>query len=113
MGLKKYNKNWKVQFEFDSNTSSEHRRIWWRVVPTELPLLKRWFSNDWNELYHAYKWVGGTDKLYSIDEYYKDVAPMKTVGDVLEYLNKQDVILQERHEKRIKAHEIWPDKKID
>lgn len=113
MALKKYNKNWEVEFQFDSNTSSVYRRIWWRVKPSELPLLKRLFLNEWNELYHAYKWAGGTDKIYSIDEYYEDIAPMKTVGDVLEYLNKQDVIVQERHEIQIKKHEIWPDRKID
>lgn len=111
--MKVYNKNWKVEFQFDSNTSSDYRRIWWRVKPSELPLLKRLFSNEWNKLYRAYKWVGGTSYLYSIDDYYKDIAPMKTVGDVLEYLTKQDVIIQERHEKSIKEHEIWPDRKID
>lgn len=107
--MKWYDRNWKVQYMLDSSTSSDYRRVWWRVLPSELPLLKRWFCNGWNEMFHAYSYFSGTSQFFSRKNYYEEIRPMNTVGEVLDYLRKQKVIIEDRHDRRLNNHEIWPD----
>lgn len=107
--MKWYDRDWQVQYMLDSNTHLDYRRIWWRVLPSELPILKRWFFNQWNEMFHAYKYIGGRSESFTKDEYYNVIRPMKTVGEVLDYLRKQKVIIEERHDRKLNKHEIWPD----
>jgi len=111
--MKKYNKNWKVEFCLDSNPKSDYRGVFWRVLPSELSVFRRLFLNDWSKVYRAYKWLEGKSYLYSIEDYYKEIVPLKTIGDLFEYLDKQDVIIQEIHDKKVKEHEIWPDSKYE
>ena len=112
----KFNRDLKVEITLDDRPYSDYRAVFYRVVPSELPLFKRWFCNPWRQFYHGLKLFSGTFDRYDKDRYYNEVAVLKTWGDVCDYLKEQDEIIgrsgkewEKERAKRIKNHEMWPD----
>jgi hypothetical protein len=64
----------------------------------------------------ALKILGGTIDRFSLDEYQKYILPLKTIGDVQDYLETQKRIgdarteyLEKKKRERIEKGEEWPD----
>lgn len=113
----KYNINYKVEFKTKKTYyGSSIRNIYYRIVPSELPFWKRIFFNPWTEIYKAYYSIGGFKDGFSCEEYYKEIFPLKTFGDVCDYLKKQHEISQKNEikcliekQKQIEKGKCWPD----
>lgn len=89
--VKKYNPEWKVEFSSEELTSPyKNRYLFYRIVPSELPLINRIFCNEWHKLYHSYSCINGRDFLFDVNEYYELIKPLKTLGEVKNFLRKQE-----------------------
>lgn len=98
----------KVEFRTEKSFDNE-RRVYYRIVPSELPLLQRWFHNDWELLYHRYKYIDLIKEHYDPKEYIQEVLPLTTYGDVRRYLEETDKIIRKQRIEKLKNGDIWPD----
>lgn len=85
------------------------RYFYYRIKPSELPFWKRWFFNPWRQMFHAFSSIDGYNYLYDPKQFRNELLPLKTFGDVCNYLSKQRAIIQERHNQRVQRGETWPD----
>lgn len=86
-----------------------HRFYYYRIKPSELPLWRRWFHNPWRRVFHSYESIDGYKFSYTPKEYAYELLPLKTFGDMCEYLERHRKIIDEAHLRRIQSGEIWPD----
>lgn len=113
----KYSKGLKVEIKLDNNPYANYREVYYRIAPSDIPPIRRWFCNPWKKFYHGLTLFSGAFYLYDIDRYYTEIANrIKTWGDVCDYLKNQDEIIEkskrewrEIHDEKLKNHEIWPD----
>lgn len=114
----RYPTNSKVEFKTASllKLRRDNRKIYYRIVPSELGFFKRIFCNPWRQLYHAFTYVKGANIFYTVKEYNEEIKPLKTFGDVCDYLKEQNLIIEKTSEKLYKEHleavangEEWPD----
>ena len=109
----KCNVNTKIEFILgDRIRHTGLRRVYYRAVPSELPLLKRIFCG-WMS-YPMFQ-CGKSDKSYhlyeafNLDEFHELSEKLKTWGDVCDYLEEQKRLAREKHDKLLKNGAIWPD----
>lgn len=114
----KYDVNFKIQIKTEPlSYLNKHRYIKYRIVPSELPWWKRnSLFNPWRELIRGLSYTGGTSDLFDLEDYRMLIFPLKTFGDVCEYLKEQKKIgseAQRRNERsrkiKIEKGEEWPD----
>lgn len=107
----KHDKDYKIELSYESFHYDDYRYFWYRIVPSELPLFKRLFRNEWKPLYH-FKQLGAftVNHIYTIDEYHDELAGLKTLGDVRRYLDVQDDLKDAAHKKAVENRDIWPDR---
>lgn len=107
----KYKDEYKVEFRTESYDygGKKERYVYYRIVPSELPLLRRWFSNPWMSMYRPYKWVADFDYRYEVKEYMDEILPLKTYGDVRRYLEAAKSTVRKRKLEQVANGEIWPD----
>lgn len=106
----KYPANARVQFTTENlGVNSGSRYVYYRIYPKDLSIFKRWFHNPWRKMYHAFDYLAGKNSLYSPKEYMKDIAPLKTLSDVYDYLLKQKSIIDNRYKKEVLSGDRWPD----
>lgn len=92
----KFERNLKVQYKSEKCGTSNKRYLLYRFVPSELPLWKRIFCNDWRYIYNcAYTWKTKADEiddllgmLFSYDEAVEFIEKHQTFGEVADFLNK-------------------------
>lgn len=104
-----YRTDLKIEYCYENCLAGPGRYFYYRIKPSELPFWKRWFFNPWRQMFHAYKWLGGYNYLYKPIDYQNELLPLKTFGDVCNYLSKQRAIIEERHNQRVQRGEAWPD----
>ena len=93
----KYNLSNKVIFKTKPLTiKSEYRHVYYKIEPSELPWFKRTFCNPWRLMFHSYRCYVGTNELFSSDDYREEIKPLKTFGEVSNYLQSQLDIVQEK-----------------
>ena len=114
----KHDKDYKIQLRYEGFHFGEYRFYWYRIAPSELSLFDRLFNNKWKILYHYrhpyFLWdfkpsMESANFLYTKDDYYNELAGLKTLSDVREYLNKQDELEDAAKKEALKKREIWPD----
>jgi len=99
----------KVEFKTE-NTYRRERCVYYRIVPSELPLLQRLFCNPWTTLYHANsRYSTSVSESYTSREYVQEVLQLKTYGDVRRYLENADKIVRKAKVEQLEKGEIWPD----
>jgi hypothetical protein len=98
----------KVEFRTEKYFDNK-RRVYYRIVPSELPFWKRWFHNDWEPLYHRYEYIDSIKEHYDPKEYAQEVLPLTTYGDVRRYLEETDKIVRKQRIEKLKNGDIWPD----
>ena len=111
------NRGRKIEFKTEScQYFRDGRRIFYRIVPDELGWWERKYSNQWAPLYRALKYIGGMTDVFSLEDYKEMVFPLKTYGDVVDFLAKQKEIGERRskeieasRQERIARGEEWPD----
>jgi hypothetical protein len=102
---------YKVEFTSYSYHFDDYRMFTYRVVPSELSLLKRLFWNATLDLYHCRRDYNRAvrESTFSKEEYYNTVHNMHTLGDVKKYLAEQDALIEAENNRLKKAHKLWPD----
>lgn len=107
----KYKDEYKVEFKTVpvEYVAGSRRYIYYRIVPYQLSLLQRWFSNPWQQLYKPLAFVDAFSFEYSPKEYQDEVVPLKTYGDVRKYLVEARLAIKKRRAEKIEKCEIWPD----
>ena len=108
----KYNLSNKVIFKTKVNPYSvDGRYVLYKIEPSELNWFKRTFCNPWREMFRAYYNFPGFCNLFDVNQFSKYIAPLKTFGDVSDYLASQiDIEKRIREEldlKWLNAKEIW------
>ena len=112
------NKDKKVEFKTEKIPSSagNTRRIFYRIKPSELSWWKRKYCNPWTRMYRALKFVGGTVNIFEFQDYHDLIFPLKTYGEVIDFLAEQKNIGDETEaelnasmRERIERGEEWPD----
>ena len=108
----KYNLSNKVIFTTKVNPySADSRYVFYKIEPSELNWFKRTFCNPWREMLRAYKFFPGFTGMFDVNTFSKDIVPLKTFGDVNNYLASQIDIEKRIHEKSdlewINAKERW------
>jgi hypothetical protein len=103
-----YKDEYKVQF-MTREYYDDKRHVFWRIEPSELPLLQRLFRNPWRQLYRAYSYIDDYDYCYDAKEYMKEVTPLKTYGDVRKYMESAHIMIRKRRLQKIEKGEMWPD----
>lgn len=90
-----YNVNHLVEFTTDKPYSEcTCRTVHYRIIPNQLPWWKRnLIFNPWRSLYLGES-SGNCEAYFSKREFMTYVKPMKTLGDVLTFLKKQNEIIQ-------------------
>ena len=91
--------------------TSNYRYIYWKIKPSALPLFRRLFNNPWRRFQRALDYLNLVNPNYNVNQYYNEIAPLKTYGDAVRYQEKQYEIVAERKrenaEKRDRTE--WPD----
>lgn len=112
----KYNRNLKIELILDDNPYDDYRTVYYRIVPSELPFLKRLFCNDTRQVFHSYKYYAGKSYLFGKKEFYWLVKNVKTFGDMCDYLRKEQEIIDRNNamkkketQKLIAEEKVWPD----
>lgn len=87
----KYDRNWKVQKTTSVLYSGcEYREVFYRILPSELPLLKRIFCrNPWRKFYYAMSATPTLGFYFDAKEYNTILKKLTTFGEVLDYLSKE------------------------
>ena len=104
-----YRTDLKIEYCYENCGGYGSRYFYYRIKPSELPFWKRWFFNPWRQVFHADKLCDGYNYHYKPLEYQNELLPLKTFGDVCNYLSKQREIIEERHNQRVENGETWPD----
>ena len=98
----KYKLHSKVIFTTKVNPySMDSRHVFYKIEPSELNWFKRTFCNPWRRMFRAYKSFPGFNDLFDVNTFSKDIVPLKTFGDVSNYLTSQIDI-----EKRIREQSV-------
>lgn len=107
----KYDRNWKVQTATsDWDSGCEYREVFYRILPSELPLLKRIFCrNPWRKFYYAMCTQPTFGHYYSAKDYNTILKKLTTFGEVLDYLSKESKKQKERYAEAMEKGEIWGD----
>ena len=105
----KYKDEYKIEFELRKGAFDDQRYVFFRIVPSELPLLQRWFGNPWIQLYRDYKYVTAFKYTYDAKEYQEEVVPLKTYGDARRYINDARMRVRKKKLKEVERGERWPD----
>ena len=102
----KFDRNLKVEYKSQKLTiPSENRYLLYRIVPSELPLWKRWFCNEWryayNDIYYSLNSVKNIDDLFkylfSYEEAVEFINTYKTYGELADFLNSLYKKAKERY----------------
>ena len=110
--MKKFkNKNYRVQFKTESAYGpGNKRKVFYRVVPSELNLWDKIFNNKWTELFHpSEKALLGFTFLYTPDEYRREIDGMHWLSQVEEYLESTRVEISRIKTAKYFRGEIWYD----
>lgn len=107
----KYNKNWKVQTATsDWGRGCEYREVFYRILPSELPLLKRIFCrNPWRKFYYAMSAIPSLGYCFSAKDYKNILKKLVTFGEVQDYLSKEKEKQRKLYKKALEKGEIWGD----
>ena len=105
----KYRTDLKIEYCHEKCSGSGSRYFYYRIKPSELPLWKRWFFNPWRRIYHAFSYMDGYNYLFNPREFRDELLPLKTFGDMCDYLRKHKAIIEERHWRKVQNGEKWPD----
>lgn len=105
----KYRTDLKIEYCQEKCGNHGSRYFYYRIKPSELPFWKRWFFNPWRRIFHAYEVIDGYNYLFDPMEYRDEILPLNTFGDMCNYLNRQEQIIQDRHWRRVQRGEAWPD----
>ena len=104
----------KVEFK-TKKAFSNCREVYYRIAPSELKWWERLF-NPWRQMYRALKFVGGICEVFELKNYHDLVFPLKTYGDVVNFLAEQERLGNEaetrinaRIQEKIAKGEEWPD----
>ena len=83
--------NRKVEFstEITMNGHSQFRKVYWRIVPSELNWWDRKFHNRWHKMWWYYKDGNYTD-LFSVEEFKFMRSSISTVSDVEKWEEEGD-----------------------
>lgn len=105
----KSKRDYKVEYKTEY-VSTDLRWVYYRVVPSELPLLKRIFRNPWKRMFHPHSggWPG-FKMVYRPQEFLNEVSPLKTLGEVEDYLSRNRAEIESIREEGIRNGTIWPD----
>ena len=111
------NKDKKVEFKTEKiSPRIDSRRIFYRIIPSELSWWKRKYCNSWAPMYHTTKFVGGTVNIFELQDYQDLIFPLKTYGEVIDFLAEQkeaadklEAELEAYRKERIARGEEWPD----
>ena len=98
-----------LKIEYGTEKCGNSRYVYYRIKPSELPFWKRWFFNPWRQMFHAFNRIDGYNHLYDAHQFHNELLPLKTFGDVCNYLSKEKAIIDERHYQRVQRGETWPD----
>lgn len=111
-----YDRNAKIELILDYNPWYDFRTVYYRIVPSELPLLQRLFFNQTKQVYHSYTHREGVCYLFDKKEYYELARKVKTYGDMCDYLAEEQVkidklnaLRREELKKLISEEKEWPD----
>lgn len=97
--------DYKVEFGGDENRDC--RRIYYRMVPSQLTWWQQWFCNPWHQFYHA---QGNTlSQWFTIEQFWKDIKPITTVRDAIEYNNNQNAVVKGKRDMLVKKGWLWPE----
>ena len=112
----KYNRDAKIEIILDQDPRAELRKVYYRIVPSELPLLQRLFFNQTKQVYHSYTYTDGVSHFFNKKEYYELTRKVKTYGDMCDYLAKERVKIDKLNalkrkelERLIAEEKEWPD----
>lgn len=105
MRIGNYSDNTPVQISYGDGYI--YRQVYYRIQPSELPLITRIFRNPWHPFRRA---VNGTwDCYYSAEIYNKCISKIKTLGDVRKYFEEEYTIFRKYTE--CYGDQLWPDEK--
>ena len=105
-----YNENWKIVKKYEQYAYGICRYFYWKVDPKELKGLSLWqrlFGNRWIRFRRAI-YDGNMTPIYRPDTYQREIVPIKTVGQALEYMRKQEELADEYYQQRVDLGEVWP-----
>lgn len=107
----KYDRNWKVQIATsDWDSGREYREVFYRILPSELPLHKRIFCrNPWYKFYYAMLTQPTFGYYYNAKDYHTILRKLTTFGDVMDYLNKEKEKQIKRYNRALENGKIWGD----
>ena len=107
----KYDRNWKVQITTsDRGSDCTYREVFYRILPSELPFLKRIFCrNPWYRFYYAMSTTPTLGFYFDAKDYNTILRKLETFGDVMDYLNKEAAKQKERYNKALENGKIWGD----
>jgi len=89
-----YNKNLHIQFKYTCMDSiCDQLFVYWRVIPRELPLLKRIFCNPWRKVLIVRNNEQTYSRLLYHNEYIKYIYPLHTVGEMIAYETEMELNL--------------------
>lgn len=110
----KYDINWKVQITTSDLHVGCYREVFYRILPSELPLIKRIFCrNPWRKFYYAMPTTPTLGYYFSAKEYSTILKKLTTFGEVLDYLSKEKEKQKELYYKELEKRNFLVDKWCD
>ena len=104
-----YNKDWKIEIKLDGISYKDLRKIYYRILPSELTWWQRLFCNKWQPFFHGYESVHGVGQFFDRHRYCKQIKPLQTYGDVDKYLREQATLIKTNREEAVMRGLIWDD----
>ena len=104
----KYERDLKIEYSYE-RAFEDHRYFYYRIKPSELPLWKRWFCNPWRKVFSSFSYMSGYKYAFNPQEFKDELKPLKTFGDMCDYLRKHEAIIEERHLMMVQNGDAWSD----
>ena len=92
------------------NSSSNMRKVFWRINPKELNWWERIFKNPWRCLYHQCMYH--MNPYFSAEQYMKGPKQLKTYYDVTNYIQNEERKAKNEHNEYVAHGIIWDDEPI-
>lgn len=104
------NKNYHVEFTTEGTYDYNKRKVFYRVLPSELSLWDRVFNNKWVQLYRpSEKSVIGFTYLYTVKDYQDEIAPLNRLYEVERYIQESKQKISDLKTTKYLKGEIWYD----
>ena len=89
-------KNARIEFRTEPYIG-RWRYVFYRIVPEDLPWWKRLF-NFWHQVYSSYNCSGGQKWAFTINDYHEKIFPIKTIGQMEQFLLSENETIKRRTE---------------